>query len=491
MQSPASDPSAPTTPAQPPTTGIPLELLLADRGLGLRLVAGATGVVLHGVHASEMRDPSPYLLGGELLLTAGQELGPGAEGYVARLVTAGVAALGFGVAPVHEAVPPELARACERHALPLLEVAPHTPFTAVARAVWRLMAQERTRELRRVTEAQQALAAAAARPDPVPAVLRRLAATLSGWSALFSPRGEVMHAAGSPPTPRAGDALSQLARRLASGGPATATDSVDSRHLSAYALSPAGPEAMPPSAAPAARLTLGIATGLRSPGDRTIAGVAAVLLTLLTSSRREHTATTAATLLEVLLGGDRERAAGRLGPGPWTVVHARPHESGTGEPAALGAALGAVLLEAGPDRVRLLCEHQPGPQAGWTLGASAPAPAVELTVADTQAARALRRAEAARAPLVRHTGAGLDALIGQEEARAHARALLAPLGPVLVETLRSWLTHHGGWDRTAAALNVHRNTVRQRIARCAALLDRDLDDADVRMELWFALRHGT
>ncbi|CAM5583983.1 PucR family transcriptional regulator [Streptomyces tanashiensis] len=38
------------------------------------------------------------------------------------------------------------------------------------------------------------------------------------------------------------------------------------------------------------------------------------------------------------------------------------------------------------------------------------------------------------------------------------------------------------------ALEIHRNTVRQRIARCAALLDRDLDDPDVRMELWFALR---
>ncbi|RSS93600.1 helix-turn-helix domain-containing protein, partial [Streptomyces sp. WAC05950] len=30
--------------------------------------------------------------------------------------------------------------------------------------------------------------------------------------------------------------------------------------------------------------------------------------------------------------------------------------------------------------------------------------------------------------------------------------------------------------------------VRQRVARCAVLLDRDPDDPDVRMELWFALR---
>lgn len=81
---------------------------------------------------------------------------------------AGAAALGFGVRPVHETVPRALIEACDREGLPLLEVGPETPFTAIARAVWRLMAEARHRELRRVTRAQQALATAAARPDPVP-----------------------------------------------------------------------------------------------------------------------------------------------------------------------------------------------------------------------------------------------------------------------------------------------------------------------------------
>ncbi|WP_037673297.1 helix-turn-helix domain-containing protein, partial [Streptomyces afghaniensis] len=77
-----------------------------------------------------------------------------------------------------------------------------------------------------------------------------------------------------------------------------------------------------------------------------------------------------------------------------------------------------------------------------------------------------------------------------DEAAAHARTLLAPVTarPALPETLRTWLSLHGSWDRTAVALSVHRNTVRQRIARCATLLEADLDDPDVRMELWFALR---
>jgi DNA-binding PucR family transcriptional regulator len=53
--------------------------------------------------------------------------------------------------------------------------------------------------------------------------------------------------------------------------------------------------------------------------------------------------------------------------------------------------------------------------------------------------------------------------------------------------LRTWLTLHGSWDRTAAALHVHRNTVRHRLARVGELLDVDLQDPGVRMELWFAL----
>ncbi|MEU8433595.1 PucR family transcriptional regulator ligand-binding domain-containing protein, partial [Streptomyces sp. NPDC029216] len=172
------------------TPPVGLAALLGERGLGLRHLAGPAVAEVHGVHASEMADPSPYLLGGELLLTAGSALTEaGAAAYVDRLARAGAAALGFGVTPVHEVVPPGLAEACERYGLPLVEVPPGTPFTAVARSVGRLMAEARTRELRRVTEAQQSLAAAAARPDPVPAVLSRLATALGGWAALWGPEG--------------------------------------------------------------------------------------------------------------------------------------------------------------------------------------------------------------------------------------------------------------------------------------------------------------
>ncbi|MET7753876.1 PucR family transcriptional regulator [Streptomyces sp. NPDC005389] len=494
--------------ATPPAPPVSLAALLARRDLGLRLLAGPEDVSVHWVHTSEMADPYPYLLGGELLMTAGVLLADPAH-YVERVVEAGAAALAFGVTPVYDTVPAELVEACARHGLPLVEVPPRTPFTAVARALWRLMAEARLHELRRVTEAQQSLAAAAARPAPVPAVLGALASRLGGRAVLFGADGTASVAAGREAPAEATRALRDLAGVLGPrpGGPASASGDGGGLRLAAYALG--GGDG----------LTLGVATERRGPGDHTIAGVAVVLLSLLTAPHRGADATVRdGALVRLLLGAAPAEIADTLGPGPWTVVHA---SGGDGTPfaaAGLAAALGTPLMDtggtaAGPTDsagtapgaagsggtaaraaslgvVRLLLPA-PSPvtaQSGWTLGVSAPVEAGELAAADAQAARALRRAEATGADLVRHRPGGIAALVDPDEATAHARALLAPLSEPLAETLGVWLSLHGGWDRTAAAMDIHRNTVRQRIARCAALLDRDLDDPDVRMELWFALK---
>ncbi|WP_244282876.1 PucR family transcriptional regulator [Streptomyces flavidovirens] len=545
-------------PSAPPTPPVSLAALLAREELGLRRIAGPEDADLHWVHTSEMGDPYPYLLGGELLLTAGVQL-TDPDHYVSRVVAAGAAALGFGVAPVYDTVPPALVAACERYGLPLVEVPPPTTFTAIARAVWRLMAEARHRELRRVAQAQQGLATAAARPDPVPAVLRQLTARLDGaWAVLLSAEGAPLATAGRPPSPEAHAALTRLARVVnppqpepaaseaaapgtaptgtttpatgpaprstpatATGAapkttpapatapgptprttptptttpaprttPASATDTAGGSHLAAYAL--AGGQ----------RLVLGVASDRREAGDHTIAGVAVVLLSLLTTPHQGAAESArAAALVRLLLGADAAEVAPLLGAGGWTVVHARPVATPAGpDPlaaAALGAALGSALVDAteeGVVRVLLAGDaREIEPQPGWTLGVSSPVPASDLPTADLRAERAVRRAEATRSPLVRdraETGEGLASLITPDEARAHARVQLAPIAdsPALTATLRTWLSLHGSWDRTAVALDVHRNTVRQRIARCATLLDADLDDADVRMDLWFALR---
>ncbi|GAA1539600.1 hypothetical protein GCM10009730_55880 [Streptomyces albidochromogenes] len=516
-ESVASSSSSPT----PPTPPVSLAALLAREELGLRLLAGPEDRDLHWVHTSEMGDPYPYLLGGELLLTAGVQLtDPGH--YVSRVVAAGAAALGFGVAPVYDTVPPALVAACERHGLPLVEVPRPTTFTAIARAVWRLMAEARHRELRRVAQAQQGLATAAARPDPVPAVLRQLTTRLDGaWAVLLSAEGAPLATAGRSPSPEAHAALARLARVVSpppepaapeSAGPASppaartaapasaptarpapssATDTAGGGHLAAYAL--AGGQ----------RLVLAVASDRREAGDHTIAGVAVVLLSLLTTPHQGAAESArAAALVRLLLGADAGEVAPLLGADEWTVVHARPAAEATGpDPlaaAALGAALGSALVDATDEGgVRVLLAggaREVEPQPGWTLGASSPVPPSELPAADLRAERAVRRAEATRSALVRdrgEAGAGLASLVTPDEARAHARVRLAPIAasPALVTTLRTWLSLHGSWDRTAVALDVHRNTVRQRVARCATLLDADLDDADVRMDLWFALRY--
>ncbi|MFI0541824.1 helix-turn-helix domain-containing protein [Streptomyces sp. WSLK1-3] len=579
-------------PAVPPTPPVPLAALLAREDLGLRQIAGPPdpATVIHWAHTSEMADPYPYLLGGELLLTAGVHI-PEAAGsgtyfddYVSRIVAAGGAALGFGVAPVHDTVPRALVAACDAYGLPLIEVPPRTTFSGVARAVWQLMARARHAELRRVTEAQQSLAAAASRPDPVPSVLRQLAQRVGGWAVLFGPDGAEVAAAGRDPgepqptgpagAPRGADqearqALSRLARivrpttpappdgsiqpagrasadgpvppgRSASpgppvpvrpGAPAPHGDSA-SRSLDraapgdSAAAAPTGPAPGPgrraPAAAPASPgaptsatdtvagvhlaayslgagrgFVLGVAAPRREPGDHTIASVAAVLLSLLTGEHQSASgAARSSALVRMLLGAAAEDVAPLLGGDRWLVVHARPDAPAAPDPvaaSALGAALGSPLVDVARDVVRVLlpAEREPAPQSGWTLGVSAVAGPAEWAVADAQAGRALARARATRAGLVRYGARpALADLVAEEDAAAHARALLAPLSPALAETLRTWLSLHGSWDRTAVALDVHRNTVRQRIAKCAALLGADLDDPDVRMELWFALRRA-
>ncbi|WP_406255200.1 PucR family transcriptional regulator ligand-binding domain-containing protein [Streptomyces chartreusis] len=506
-------------PAVPPTPPVALSALLAREDLGLRQIAGPrdTNTVIHWAHTSEMADPYPYLLGGELLLSAGVHI-PEAAGsgtyfddYVSRIVAAGGAALGFGLAPVHDTVPRALVEACDTYELPLLEVPPQTTFSGVARAVWQLMAQARHAELRRVTEAQQSLAAAASRPDPVRAVLRQLAQRIGGWAVLYGPEGAESASAGRAPDrqrPEAASAgraaeiaaagrepgdvvrgalagLAAVVRPSGPGTPTSATDTAAGTHLAAYALG-AGQG-----------FVLGVAAPHRDTGDHTIASVAAVLLSLLTGEHQSGSgAARSSALVRLLLGAEPEAVAPLLGSGGWLVVHGSP-DAQPCDPvaaAALGAALGSPLVDLARDVVRVLvpADREPAPQPGWTLGVSAPATARDWPAADTQAARALSRARATRTPLHRH-GAhrpALTDLLSPGEAEAHARALLAPLTPPLAETLRTWLSLHGSWDRTAVALAVHRNTVRQRIARCAALLGTDLDDPDVRMELWFALRHG-
>ena len=83
----------------------------------------------------------------------------------------------------------------------------------------------------------------------------------------------------------------------------------------------------------------------------------------------------------------------------------------------------------------------------------------------------------------------LDAATTEVWARAYLAHLIdAAEGQELMGTLQAWLSQHGMVDAAAQQLGIHRHTVRHRLRRAEALLERPLDDASVRADLWFALQ---
>lgn len=115
-----------------------------------------------------------------------------------------------------------------------------------------------------------------------------------------------------------------------------------------------------------------------------------------------------------------------------------------------------------------------------------------------QAEQALSVARRRGRALVEHEDVAAGSvlpLLADDAVRAFADGLLRALREHdekgrgdLVASLRAWLARHGQWDAAAADLGVHRHTLRYRMRRVEEILGRSLDDADVRMELWLALK---
>ncbi|HEX5948522.1 MAG TPA: PucR family transcriptional regulator ligand-binding domain-containing protein, partial [Actinomycetota bacterium] len=136
-----------------------IEDILKVSGLALKLAAGEAGASrpIRWVHVSELEDPTPWLRGGELLLTTGMGLGktPARQrAYVERLAAAGLAGLGFGVGFSYAKVPKAVADAAERLDFPLFEVPYPLPFIAITEAVFTRIASEQVEVLQRSMEAQ-------------------------------------------------------------------------------------------------------------------------------------------------------------------------------------------------------------------------------------------------------------------------------------------------------------------------------------------------
>ncbi|MEU7382577.1 MULTISPECIES: PucR family transcriptional regulator [unclassified Streptomyces] len=139
-----------------------------------------------------------------------------------------------------------------------------------------------------------------------------------------------------------------------------------------------------------------------------------------------------------------------------------------------------------------------GDEDELVVGLSGPAGPIAAAAAYKQAEQALSVARRRGRVLVEHeqlaSGSVLP-LLADDAVRAFADGLLRALYEHdatgrgdLVASLRAWLSRHGQWDAAAADLGVHRHTLRYRMRRVEEILGRSLDDPDVRMELWLALK---
>jgi purine catabolism regulatory family protein/PucR-like helix-turn-helix protein/diguanylate cyclase with GGDEF domain len=121
--------------------------------LGLELVAGqeSADAQVRWVHSTELPDPTPWLKGGELLLTTGMQLsGPKLQReLIERLADHDIAGLGFGVGFGHRRVPSALLNAARKREFPLFEVPYELPFIAITERAFAQRLNERYELLQR------------------------------------------------------------------------------------------------------------------------------------------------------------------------------------------------------------------------------------------------------------------------------------------------------------------------------------------------------
>jgi len=128
-----------------------LESLIGE--LGMHLVCGqeAAQTPVRWVHSTELLDPTPWLKGGELLLTTGIQLtGPKLQReLIDRLADHDIAGLGLGTGFAHRRLPAALVTAARKRSFPLFEVPYELPFIAITERVFAKLLDERYELLQR------------------------------------------------------------------------------------------------------------------------------------------------------------------------------------------------------------------------------------------------------------------------------------------------------------------------------------------------------
>lgn len=526
----AAEPHAPDPePLDAVTLGQFLDAL--PRDLSVIYDAGNGAVPLRWVEPSELEDPTPYLLDGEFVLTAGLPFlntgsEPGAladiaDAYVRRLVGAGVAALGFGLEPYFDGVPEPLAAACRRHGLTLVGIPSSVPFAALGLAFSQLLESGNARVFRQLADTNRHLMRAVLSARPEHELLSALAARVPVWALLIGADGRIRARAA------AGVELSALqpliTRLLAGTGPRVETESFD---------------------LPGSALVYG--HPLRSTKDATLGGLVLGTDRPLTPAQNSVVSSVVG-LLELLV---RQRTSGSLAPSQLaTALLLHPERltsGGTKEINSLkdllaqsvsGTRSGALRIVQGVRAAEPASAAADGPvrellqwrrlfdtkmveltdygfaavtrlkvddallqeveRLGWRLVIGEPTELAGLPEAYKRGASLRPRVEASGKSLrVDEVTWSVTGLLGREAGTMLAGRLLEPVleqeperRAAQLTVLQSWLRENGNWDATAKALGLHRNSVRRQITALAELLELDLGQAQVRAELWIALQY--
>jgi purine catabolism regulator len=163
------------------------------RDLDVRLLCGeaTTDLPVRWVHISELKDPTPWLSGGELLLTTGMQLNTAQRqrDFVKRLADHQLAGLGFGVGFGHREVPAALVQAAAEREFPVFEVPYELPFIAVTEAAFTQLVNEQYAVLRRALSAHERLERVVLSQRGLDALAGTLATLIGAAVLVFDARG--------------------------------------------------------------------------------------------------------------------------------------------------------------------------------------------------------------------------------------------------------------------------------------------------------------
>ncbi|MFC8363099.1 PucR family transcriptional regulator [Streptomyces griseorubiginosus] len=172
-----------------------LRALLDTDALGLRLLGGEGELdrTVRGVMTTDLRDPSRYLSGGELVLTglAWRRDAADSEPFVRLLVQAGVVALAAGEAELGD-IPDDLVVACARHRLPLFAVHESVAFATITEHVVRQVSGERAGDLAAVVDRHRRMMTSGPAGGGPDVVLDLLGSDLDLRAWVLSPTGRAI-----------------------------------------------------------------------------------------------------------------------------------------------------------------------------------------------------------------------------------------------------------------------------------------------------------